>query len=104
MSFNPFIVTYAVLAMTGLTILVVWGSIFGSLRFWLSENMPFFYDMVSCGQCLGFWVGLIGAWVLQLSGFPGWFWIESSFTSVLTTFITACVVSLFSTIVSRVLL
>lgn len=41
----------------GVTSIIVWGSIFESLREWIKQKSNFFGDLVSCVLCTSTWVG-----------------------------------------------
>lgn len=47
--------------------ILVNGSILNKLRIWLSLNAPFFYRLLSCVTCCGFWVGILMYLLLSLS-------------------------------------
>ena len=49
------------LGLTGLTLIIVRGTIFHSLRDWLLAKRPNDIGyLFTCPQCSGFWVGLLG--------------------------------------------
>jgi hypothetical protein len=41
----------------GMTSILVWGSIFDSLREWIKSHSKFFGDLISCTLCTATWVG-----------------------------------------------
>jgi hypothetical protein len=41
----------------GMTSILVWGSIFESLRVWIKSKSKFFGDLISCTLCTATWVG-----------------------------------------------
>jgi hypothetical protein len=41
----------------GMTSILVWGSIFESLREWIKLHSKFFGDLISCTLCTATWVG-----------------------------------------------
>lgn len=41
----------------GITSIIVWGSIFESLRDWIKQKSNFFGDLFSCMLCTSTWVG-----------------------------------------------
>lgn len=48
-----------ILAATGLTFLITRSKFFQWLREWASAKSELFGYLFSCGQCIGFWVGLV---------------------------------------------
>lgn len=41
----------------GMTSILVWGSIFESIRQWIKSKSKFFGDLISCTLCTATWVG-----------------------------------------------
>jgi hypothetical protein len=59
------------LAVIGITAIIVDGTIFDELREWLANKLPEeIYDLFTCHQCMGTWVGL-GCGLVLNSGFWG---------------------------------
>jgi len=46
-----------ILAAYGMTQILVYGSIFDTLRDWIKTNSTFFGDLISCVMCTSTWVG-----------------------------------------------
>ena len=46
-------------ACTGITSIIIYGSIFGTVRDWLCIKSRLLHDLLKCSLCLGFWVGLV---------------------------------------------
>jgi hypothetical protein len=48
---------FQLVAMTGTTIVIVYGSIFDRPRNWLKSKHLLLNEFLSCSLCVGFWVG-----------------------------------------------
>jgi uncharacterized membrane protein YfcA len=49
-----------ILASIGMTHIIIDGSIFSSLRYWIKNNLPEkIAKLFECYMCLGFWCGMI---------------------------------------------
>lgn len=46
----------AFLNAVGLTLAISWSKIFNGFRAWLYDKSEFFYDLVTCPFCLGFYI------------------------------------------------
>jgi len=53
----------------GLSSLIINASILTKPRMWVTNKYPLLGELLSCYQCLGFWVGLILA-IIGLNMFP----------------------------------
>ena len=67
------------LGLTGLTLIIVRGTIFHSLRDWLLAKRPKDVGyLFTCPQCMGFWVGLLGGTIY------GVFWLAPMFAGAVS--------------------
>lgn len=79
----------AIIACFGLVNIIGRGSIFTRLRDFIELHSDFFYKLISCPMCLGFWVGL-GMGVLY-GPLPWWNPLNGAFYSA-TTWIIHCII------------
>jgi hypothetical protein len=54
-----------------ITTTVVNGSIFEGFRNWTAVKAPFFYKLLTCVMCFGFWIGALLFWTLTFTGYVG---------------------------------
>jgi len=106
--FTIAVLVFFALGLVGLTHIIVDSTIMSKWRKYVKDNdIPFLfgyklYDMVSCHQCAGFWVGLVGwPWALPFLS------IEWSFLKILVlpviALLSGCAISLL-TMTSRALI
>ena len=83
----------------GLTLILVRGRIFYKWRAFVTKRFPPDTTLtgyaVNCCQCIGFWVGLLGAAVYQLS------FGSVTGEQAAVIFLTGCTVSLFAVLADR---
>lgn len=75
-------ILFIILAAFGIANILGKGSIFEKLRTWLECHAKFFYEMVTCPMCLGFWIGLALGGVY--GPFPWWNPLNGAFYSATT--------------------
>ena len=56
------------LACTGITSIIIYGSIFNRPRGWLKSKSCILSELLKCTLCTGFWVGLIVGYLNNPSG------------------------------------
>lgn len=60
------VMLFYILSLYGITLIISEGVIFSKFRKWLNTfNNKFFYKLVSCMMCLGFWFGAITSLILN---------------------------------------
>lgn len=52
---------------TGATAIIVYGSIFKLPRNWLKNKHKFIDELLSCSMCVGFWVGFVMSHLLNVT-------------------------------------
>lgn len=55
-----------IVAATGATAIIVYGSLFNVPRDWLKNKHRILREFLSCSMCVGFWVGLCVSYVLNV--------------------------------------
>lgn len=59
---------FAVLGLTGITIILTSGAILDGFRSWVARRSAFLGKLIDCPMCSGFWVGLLyGLWLEPVS-------------------------------------
>ena len=78
---------YFILASWGMTQIIVYGSIFESLREWISERSFWLGTLIHCPMCTGFWAGVF---LFGINGFTELFNFEYNIANL---FILGCLAS-----------
>tara|TARA_R100000388_G_scaffold76069_1_gene55272 strand:- start:2331 stop:2645 length:315 start_codon:yes stop_codon:yes gene_type:complete len=78
---------YFILASWGMTQIIVYGSIFESLREWIAERSFWLGTLIHCPMCTGFWTGVF---LFGINGFTELFNFEYNIANL---FILGCLAS-----------